>query len=44
MEFVGIKLIIYWIFFGLMSVLPMILAIVTQKKADKEENKRGRGK
>lgn len=30
----------YWLFFAVLSVAPMILAIITQKMADKKGDKK----
>ena len=37
MEVVGMDLKLFWLFFGFLSVLPLILAVYTQKKADERE-------
>lgn len=40
-NFIPNSLVIFWIFFGFLSILPMIFAVTTQNKADKRipENK-----
>lgn len=39
MDVIEMDLKLFWLFFGFLSVLPLILAVSTQKRADKKEKK-----
>lgn len=40
MHVISTSLKLYWLFFFVLSILPMICAYVTQKRADKKGGKR----